>query len=71
MTPTTPPKVREQRKQEETLQLAELEKHVSLEEELFDRVVHLWTTLEKEDQVQRWDQEEERLNTTIQELKHI
>jgi hypothetical protein len=60
LTPTTPPEVREQRKQEAALQLAELEKHVSTTEELFDRVMQLWTMLEEDEQVQQWDQEEER-----------
>jgi hypothetical protein len=70
MTPTTPPEVREKRKQEASLQLAELEKHVSTTEELFDRVVQLWTVLDEDEQVQQWDQEEERLNASIQELKN-
>jgi predicted nucleic acid-binding Zn-ribbon protein len=37
--------------------------------ELFDKAVQLWTRLEEDPQVQRWDKEEERINAAIQELK--
>jgi hypothetical protein len=36
---------------------------------LFDKATQLWTTLEEDEQVQQWDQEEERISTTIQDLK--
>jgi hypothetical protein len=32
--------------------------------------MQLWTMLEEDEQVQQWDQEEERLSATIQELKN-
>jgi hypothetical protein len=35
----------------------------------FDRTAQLWTTLEEDDRVQQLDQQEEDINTTIQELK--
>jgi hypothetical protein len=69
LTPTTPLEVKEQRKQEETTQLQEIEKQVSTATELFDKATQLWIRLEEDPQVQRWDQEEERINTAIQELK--
>jgi hypothetical protein len=61
--------VREQRKQEAAFQIGEMEKQVSTVAELFDRATQLWTTLEEDEQVQQWDQEEERVSATIQELK--
>jgi chromosome segregation ATPase len=36
---------------------------------LFDKATQLWTKLEEDQQVQRWDKEEERISTTIQDLK--
>jgi hypothetical protein len=36
---------------------------------LFDKAAQLWTRLEEDPQVQRWDKEEERINVAIQELK--
>jgi hypothetical protein len=36
---------------------------------LFDREVQLWTKLEEDQQVQQWDQEEEKISATIQDLK--
>jgi hypothetical protein len=38
-------------------------------EELFDRTTQIWTILEEDEKVQQWDQEEERINASIQELK--
>jgi FtsZ-binding cell division protein ZapB len=69
LNPMTPPEVREQRKAEVALQLAEMEKQVNTTAGLFDKAVQLWTTLEEDEQVQQWDQEEERISTTIQDLK--
>jgi cell fate (sporulation/competence/biofilm development) regulator YmcA (YheA/YmcA/DUF963 family) len=46
-----------------------MEKQASAVEELFNRATQLWTMLEEDEQVQQWDQEEERLSTTIQDLK--
>jgi hypothetical protein len=61
--------VKEQRKKEATAQLQEMEQQVSIAAELLDKAAQLWTRLEEDPQVQRWDKEEERINTTIQELK--
>jgi hypothetical protein len=36
---------------------------------LFDRATQLWTKLEEDQQVQQWDQEEEKISTAIQDLK--
>jgi hypothetical protein len=36
---------------------------------LFDRETQLWTKLEEDQQVQHWDQEEEKISATIQDLK--
>jgi hypothetical protein len=69
LTPTTPLEVREQRKQEATEQLQEIERQVHAVGDLFDKATQLWTKLEEDQQVQQWDQEEERISTTIQDLK--
>jgi ribosomal protein S2 len=37
--------------------------------DLFERVTQLWTTLEEDEQVQHWDQEEENISASIQDLK--
>jgi chromosome segregation ATPase len=67
--PTTPPAVKEQRKQEATTQLQEIEQQVSTTTDLFDKATQLWTRLEEDQQVHKWDMEEERINAVIQELK--
>ena len=36
---------------------------------MFDKTAQLWTRLEEDPQVQWWDNEEERINSVIQELK--
>jgi hypothetical protein len=36
---------------------------------LFDKATQLWTKLEEDQQVQQWDQEEEKISATIQDLK--
>jgi hypothetical protein len=46
-----------------------MEKQVNTATGLFDRAAHLWTTLEEDEQVQQWDQEEERISASIQDLK--
>jgi hypothetical protein len=69
LTPTTPPTVKEQRKQEAVAQLQEIEQQVSTTTDLFDQATQLWTKLEEDQQVQRWDKEEERINAVIQDLK--
>jgi hypothetical protein len=69
LTPTTPPEVREQRKQEATEQLQEIDQQVRATTDLFEEATQLWTKLEEDQQVQQWDKEEERISTTIQDLK--
>jgi hypothetical protein len=49
--PTTPPAVKEQRKQEATMQLQELEKHASTTTDLLDKAAQLWTKMEEDPQV--------------------
>jgi hypothetical protein len=46
-----------------------MEKEAREVEELFDRAAQIWTILEEDEKVQQWDQEEETINTSIQELK--
>jgi hypothetical protein len=36
---------------------------------LFEKEAQLWTKLEEDQQVQQWDQEEERISAAIQDLK--
>jgi hypothetical protein len=69
LNPTTSPEVREQRAQEYALQITEMEKATREIEELFNTVAWIWMIQEEDEKVQQWDQEEERFNTTIQELK--
>jgi DNA repair exonuclease SbcCD ATPase subunit len=69
LNPMTPPEVREQREQESSLQITEMEKEARKVEELFDRTTQIWTILEEDEKVQQWDQEEETINASIQELK--
>jgi hypothetical protein len=46
-----------------------MEKEAREVEELFDRTTQIWTILEEDEKVQQWDQQEERINASIQELK--
>jgi catalase len=69
LTPTTPPEVKEKRKQEETMQIKEIERQVHAATDLFEKATQLWTKLEEDQQVQQWDQEGERISATIQDLK--
>jgi len=46
-----------------------MERQVCVVVELFDRATQLWTKLEKDQKVQQWDQEEEKISATIQDLK--
>jgi predicted nucleic acid-binding Zn-ribbon protein len=48
ITPTTPPVVKEQRKQEAVAQLQEIEQQVSTIADLFDQETQLWTKLEED-----------------------
>jgi hypothetical protein len=36
---------------------------------LFENATQLWTKLEEDQKVQKWDKEEERISTAIQDLK--
>jgi hypothetical protein len=36
---------------------------------MFDRTTQLLTTLEEDEQVQQWNQEEERISVEMQDLK--
>jgi hypothetical protein len=67
--PTTPLEVKEQRKQEATGKMEEMELQVNAIVDLFDRETQLWIKLEEDQQVQQWDQEEERISATIEDLK--
>jgi hypothetical protein len=55
--PTTPLEVKEQRRQEATRQMEEMERQVSTTIDLFDRATQVWKTLEEDEHVQQWDQE--------------
>jgi hypothetical protein len=46
-----------------------MEKHIITTADFLDKATQLWTRLEEDPQVQRWDKEEERINVVIQELK--
>jgi hypothetical protein len=69
LTPTTPPEVKEKRKQEATTQIKEIEQQVHAMTDLFEKEAQLWMKLEEDQQVQQWDQEGERISATIQDLK--
>jgi DNA repair exonuclease SbcCD ATPase subunit len=69
LTPTTPPEVTAEREQHASLQVEMMEKEAKKVTQLFDRTAQLWTTLEEDDRVQQLDQQEEEINTAIQELK--
>jgi hypothetical protein len=69
LTPTTPPEVTAEREQQATLQVEIMENEAQKVTQLFDRTAQLWTTLEEDDRVQQLDQQEEEINTAIQELK--
>jgi hypothetical protein len=67
--PTTPPKVKEQRKQQAATQMEEMEQQVRAVADLFDKAVQLWKKQEEDQQVEQWDQEEENISATMQDLK--
>jgi len=48
LTTTNPPVVKDQRKQEETTQLQEIEQQFSTTTDLFDKATQLWTRLEED-----------------------
>jgi hypothetical protein len=51
LSPMTPSKVKEQKRQEVARQMDEMEIQVSADMDLFDREVQLWTVLEEDEQV--------------------
>jgi hypothetical protein len=61
--------MKEKRKEDTVEQLQEIEQHVSTITEFFDQATQLWKKLEEDQQVQKWDKEEERINAMIQDLK--
>jgi hypothetical protein len=67
--PTTPLEVKEKRKQEVTTQIEEMERQVSTSVDFFDKEKKQWMKLEEDQQAQQWDQEEERISESIQDLK--
>jgi GTPase SAR1 family protein len=46
-----------------------MERQVCAAADLFDKATQLWKKLEEDKQVHQWDQEEEKINATIQDLK--
>jgi exonuclease VII large subunit len=70
LTPTTPPEVTAEREQQEALQIEMMEREAKKVTKLFDRTAQLWTMLEEDDKVQQLDQQEDKINTAMQELKH-
>jgi hypothetical protein len=69
LNPMTPPEVREKREQQTTFQIDEMEREAKEVAELFDRTAQIWTTLEEDEKVQQLDQQEEKINASMQELK--
>jgi hypothetical protein len=67
--PTTPLEVKEKRKQEEAGKMEEMEWKVNAAVDLFDKATQLWKKLEEDQKVQQWDQEEEKISISIQDLK--
>jgi 5'-deoxynucleotidase YfbR-like HD superfamily hydrolase len=67
--PTTPSEVNEQIKKDKSRQMDEMERQVIAIVDLFDREAKLWTNIEEDQQVQNWDQEEEKISASIQDLK--
>jgi hypothetical protein len=49
--PTTPPEVKEQRKQETTTQIKEIERQVRVADDLFKKATQLWMKLEEDQHV--------------------
>jgi hypothetical protein len=69
LNPMTPLEVREQREQQSALQIVEMVKEAREVEELFRQNTQIWTILEEDEKVQQWDQQEEKISASIQELK--
>jgi hypothetical protein len=51
------------------MKIQEIERQVHVANDLFDKETQLWMKLEEDQQVEQWDQEGERISTTIQDLK--
>jgi hypothetical protein len=37
--------------------------------EMFEKITQIWTVLEEDEKVQQWDQQEEKISASIQDLK--
>jgi hypothetical protein len=46
-----------------------MERQVYIVADLFEKETQLWTKLEEDEQVQQWDQKEERVSVVVQDLK--
>jgi hypothetical protein len=69
LTPTTPPEVRSERKQQETKQTDSIALEVKEVAELYERTTQIWTSLEEDEGIQQLDQREEKMNVAVQDLK--
>jgi cell fate (sporulation/competence/biofilm development) regulator YlbF (YheA/YmcA/DUF963 family) len=63
--------MKEKKKKEAVEKLQEKERQVSITAKLFHNATHLWTKLEEDQKVQKWDKEEERINATIKDLSQM
>jgi hypothetical protein len=45
-----------------------MEKEAREVAKLFDRTAQIWTILEEDEKVQQWDQQEDKISASIQEL---
>jgi hypothetical protein len=45
--------------------MEEMERQVSTAVDLFEKETQLWTKLEEDQQVEQWDQEEEKISAAI------
>jgi hypothetical protein len=65
----TPREVREHREYKSALRIVEMAKEAREVEELFDKTTQIWTIMEEDENVEQWDQQEEKISTAIHELK--
>jgi hypothetical protein len=61
--------MKEQRNLEELKQLQDIERQVITAVHLFENATQLWTKLEEDQKIQKWDKEEERISIAIQDIK--
>jgi hypothetical protein len=69
LTPTTPPKVRDQREQEATVHIDSIVQEAKEVEELYEKTSQMWTSMEEDEKIQQLDQKQENITADIQELK--